>query len=178
MLALLGVDESDQPDFAEDVLSTAARNATQLLDDIELTEQNAGLSKLSESLPSATKILQTPDQYAISTEQFVTQSAEWKGDSSHLWSGVRLLERSAYLYLSTLLGWSDNDAGIRIFWKCSCADRTHSTGTSSNGVCRAIVSRLRLKRDLVRAQRGGTRSWKCLGKRRACQTWTMSWQGF
>jgi hypothetical protein len=77
----------------EEFLSVAAQHANHLLDKIQLTIQNAALARMSESLPTASKILQSPDQHAISTEQYVLQSPGFASDSGHLQNAISLFER-------------------------------------------------------------------------------------
>ncbi|KAJ2930830.1 hypothetical protein H1R20_g6261, partial [Candolleomyces eurysporus] len=91
----LASDEHEESASSEtdEILSAAAQQATELMDEIELTIQNAALSKLSESLPTASKILQTPDQYAISTDHYMLQSPGFASDSCHLHNSVALFER-------------------------------------------------------------------------------------
>lgn len=93
MLALLEDPGPASPEELEELLAAAAEDANDLLKDIELTIQNAALSKLSESIPTMSKILQTPDQYAISTDQFMLQSPGFSSDSSHLHNATALMER-------------------------------------------------------------------------------------
>lgn len=98
MLALIGVDDEETTSLEPDEILTAAQQATEMLDDIELTIQNAALSKLSESLPTAIKILQTPDQYAISTDHYMLQSPGFASDSGHLQNSTALFERFASIF--------------------------------------------------------------------------------
>ncbi|KAF6761701.1 hypothetical protein DFP72DRAFT_803511 [Ephemerocybe angulata] len=92
MIALVADPGPPSPSEMEEVLSVAAEHVISLLDDIEITTQNAALSKLSESLPTASKILQTPDQYAISTGRYFLQSPGFTSNSSHLQNATALMD--------------------------------------------------------------------------------------
>ncbi|KAG2011843.1 hypothetical protein CC2G_011911 [Coprinopsis cinerea AmutBmut pab1-1] len=98
MLALLGLDETGQDGSGEsedDVLSLAAENAIELFDTVELNIQRASESKLAESLPSVTKILQPSDQFAISTGQYTVTNPGFSSNSSHLYNCRALLRRDS-----------------------------------------------------------------------------------
>ncbi|RXW21668.1 hypothetical protein EST38_g4185 [Candolleomyces aberdarensis] len=104
MLALLGLeDEESASSELDEILSAAAQQATELMDEIELTIQNAALSKLSESLPTASKILQSPDQYAISTDHYLLQSPGFASDSCHLHNSVALFEKFEFTFFPPYL---------------------------------------------------------------------------
>lgn len=101
MLAVIS--DPSLPGFTdvEEFLSVAAENANGLLDDIQHTIQSAALNRMSESLPTANKILQTPDRHAISTGQYLLQSPEFSSDSSHLHNAISLFDR--YVSVSSVL---------------------------------------------------------------------------
>ncbi|KAF8906236.1 hypothetical protein CPB84DRAFT_1813866 [Gymnopilus junonius] len=94
MLALINNQDDaavDEDDDAAD-LQIASEKATKLLDDLESTIYHSSLQNLTDSLPSATKILQTQDRYLISTGQYTHGSPDFSSTSSHLFNARAILD--------------------------------------------------------------------------------------
>ncbi|KAF9563073.1 hypothetical protein CPC08DRAFT_741944 [Agrocybe pediades] len=83
-------EENDSDDSEE--LHIAAEKSTKLLDDLEVAIYESNLKNVSSSLPSATKILQTQDQYLISTGHYTHISPAFTSTSSHLFNAKATLE--------------------------------------------------------------------------------------
>ncbi|PPQ69776.1 hypothetical protein CVT25_009760 [Psilocybe cyanescens] len=94
MLALVDMhDCANKRAEAEDTdLKTAAEQVTQLFDDLESTIYDPSLGSTPDSLPSATKILQTPDRYLMSTAHYTHASPGFASTSSHLFNAKAILE--------------------------------------------------------------------------------------
>lgn len=97
MLALINMqDQADENHEAEAFdLQVAAEEAIKLFEDLESAIYDAGLKSLSESLPSATKILQTQDRYLISARQYMHSSPGFTSTSSHLFNAKAILDRDS-----------------------------------------------------------------------------------
>ncbi|TFK29668.1 hypothetical protein FA15DRAFT_581941 [Coprinopsis marcescibilis] len=98
LLALLGVDEMGEKEgilgtTEDDVLALAAEHADELFDTVELNIEKVSESKLAESLPSATKLLQASDRFIISTGQYTVSTPEFASQSSHLHNAKSLLRK-------------------------------------------------------------------------------------
>ncbi|KDR80671.1 hypothetical protein GALMADRAFT_91189 [Galerina marginata CBS 339.88] len=94
MLALINTqgraNGNQQEDDAD--LHIAAERVIKLFDDLESAIYDAGLKSVSDSLPSATKILQTQDRYLISTGQYTHSSPGFSSTSSHLFNAKAILD--------------------------------------------------------------------------------------
>lgn len=62
-------------------------------------EQDSHTRRASETLPSATKILQPKDNHLISSGHFTTTSPDFVAKSDHLYNGKQLLEQYVLLLL-------------------------------------------------------------------------------
>jgi hypothetical protein len=59
------------------------------------------MHRVSETLPSATKILQPKDNHVISFGHFTTASPDFVAKSDHLYNGKQLLEQYAFFHFRT-----------------------------------------------------------------------------
>jgi len=93
MLALIRNEENaaENYDVEADDLEAAAKGVLSLFDEVDSRICDADQKSLSESLPSATKILQTQDQYIISTGQYTKISPGFSSKSNHLFNAMATL---------------------------------------------------------------------------------------
>lgn len=57
------------------------------------------INRASETLPSATKILQPKDNHLISSDHFIIASPDFVAKSDHLYNGKQLLEQYVFFFL-------------------------------------------------------------------------------
>jgi len=93
MLALIENEENEAGnyDVEADDLEAAAKDVLRLFDEVDSTIHDAEVKSLSESLPSATKILQPQDRYIISTGQYSQISPGFSSKSNHLFNAMATL---------------------------------------------------------------------------------------
>ncbi|KAJ8586900.1 hypothetical protein M405DRAFT_771033, partial [Rhizopogon salebrosus TDB-379] len=85
------VDNGD--DYDTHVVSEAASKLLQDIDKVIAAEAK----RVSETLPSATKILQPKDNHVISFGHFTTASPDFVAKSDHLYNGKQLLEQEPHI---------------------------------------------------------------------------------
>ncbi|KAF9530489.1 hypothetical protein CPB83DRAFT_851016 [Crepidotus variabilis] len=73
-------------------LQYAIENVVSLLSEIESVAREQSLKSISESLPSANKILQPQDRYLMSTSQYTLGSPNFSSKSGHLFSAKAILD--------------------------------------------------------------------------------------
>ncbi|KAJ7108871.1 hypothetical protein C8R43DRAFT_1043786 [Mycena crocata] len=98
LVALLGLDgEGDdaslEPDLSAETLRPVADAASALLDTL-ITSVSDPLKSETDLLPSATKILQPKDRWALAAPQFTLCSPEFESHAGHLYEARRLLRAS------------------------------------------------------------------------------------
>lgn len=86
-------DADNAEDYDTHVISEAV---SQMLHDVE-NLIIAEARRVSEILPSATKILQPKDNYLISFDHFTTASPDFVAKSDHLYNGKQLLEQESHI---------------------------------------------------------------------------------
>jgi len=93
MLALIENEENavENYDVEASDLETAAKSVLSLFDEVDSKICDGDQKSLSESLPSVTKILQTRDQYIISTGQYTKISPGFSSKSNHLFNVMATL---------------------------------------------------------------------------------------
>ncbi|TFK39855.1 hypothetical protein BDQ12DRAFT_681350 [Crucibulum laeve] len=92
LLALPGAEAGDSEDDDNLHLNTAAGKAYQLFDDLESKINERKLASLTESLPTANRILQHVDSHIISAGEFTESSPGFISKSSHLYNAKALQE--------------------------------------------------------------------------------------
>ncbi|KAJ7763534.1 hypothetical protein DFH07DRAFT_812389 [Mycena maculata] len=95
LVALIGLDDSGdrlEPDPSA-LVPLAAQVAT-LAAAIDDTMDDEALQSTVDALPSAVKILQPKDRYALSSSQFTIASADFESRSGHLYNARQLLRSS------------------------------------------------------------------------------------
>ncbi|KJA28021.1 hypothetical protein HYPSUDRAFT_34294 [Hypholoma sublateritium FD-334 SS-4] len=85
---------TDEDQGAADIQAVAER-CTKLFDDLESCTDDINIKSISESIPSATKILQPRDRYAISTGQFSHSSPSFTSNSAHLFNAKAILDKDS-----------------------------------------------------------------------------------
>ncbi|KAG1808585.1 uncharacterized protein BJ212DRAFT_1381872 [Suillus subaureus] len=87
-------DADNVEDYDTHVISEAA---SQMLHDVENLILAEATRRISEILPSATKILQPKDNYLIGFDHFTTASPDFIAKSDHLYNGKQLLEQELHI---------------------------------------------------------------------------------
>jgi len=97
MLALIKDDENaaESYDVEADDLEAAAKGVLSLFDEVDSRIYDSNQKSLSESLPSATKILQPEDRYIISTGQYTKISPGFSSKSNHLLNAMATLSSNS-----------------------------------------------------------------------------------
>jgi len=93
MLVLIKNEENaaENYDVEADDLEAAAKDVLSLFDEVDSRIYDANQKSLSESLPSATKILQPQDRYIISKGQYTNISPGFSSKSNHLFNAMATL---------------------------------------------------------------------------------------
>ncbi|KAJ6534628.1 hypothetical protein DFH09DRAFT_1180184 [Mycena vulgaris] len=95
LVALLGLDDSgDQLEPDTSALAPIAQQAAALAATISATVAADPTQSALDMLPSATKILQPKDRYALSSSQLTIRSADFESRAGHLFSARQLLSGS------------------------------------------------------------------------------------
>ncbi|KAJ7711443.1 hypothetical protein B0H16DRAFT_1816894 [Mycena metata] len=89
LVALLGIDDASEPVELAPLAAEASDLATTLL-----AAASEDLSKSIDTLPSATKILQPKDRYALSSAGLALRSPDFTSRSGHLYDARQLLRSS------------------------------------------------------------------------------------
>ncbi|KAF8159510.1 hypothetical protein B0H34DRAFT_796751 [Crassisporium funariophilum] len=91
-LIILQQDTAENSDTEAADVQSAAERVLKLFDEIESTIYDCGLKSVSDSLPSATKILQLQDRFLMSTGQYTHASPGFTSKSSHLFNAKAILD--------------------------------------------------------------------------------------